>query len=161
MGCEEIRQILEESSAQELPALVRDHLGKCSGCYAHARDWRLVRAGFGALAEAEVPEAPLGFAARLARRLQDTAEPLRSGADYLEQAGRRFVYAALLFTLMLLLALVLPSTGPLRVSPTADFYFAQTEVTPAESDSILAPDFQDTHDAAPAKLTSEGEKGQR
>ncbi len=160
MRCEGTREILEESRTQEVPAAIKVHLASCSSCQAYAREWQVLRAGFRVLAEKQVPEASLGFSARLVRRLQDTADPLRSKVHYLEQAGRRFVYAASLLTLMLGLGLVLPSSGPLRGPTNADLYLAQTEVTPAENDPLLAPDWQDNRDAIPADPTSEGDKRQ-
>src|SRR3989442_15778311 len=114
MRCDEVRELLEELKTLELPAGVREHLAACAGCAAYARDWRLVRAGFVALAAEPVPEPSLGFAARLTRRLGEGVEGVKRTEQAFERAGRRMVYAALMLTLTVLLALVLPSSGPVR-----------------------------------------------
>ncbi len=161
MRCEEVQKILEEFETRKLPGVVREHLARCSGCEAYARDWRLVRAGFRSLAEEQAPVASLGFAARLVRRLGEAAEQHCLESVGLERAGRRFLYAAALLTLTLLLSLVLPSSGPVRGPATADLYRAQTEVATAGNDPIFAPGLQDNHGAAPASLTGEGEQEQK
>jgi len=138
--CEEVREILVESKPQEIPAPVEEHLSACAGCQEYARSWRLVSAGFEVLTEERVPDASLGFAARLVRRLEEARQGFGSGAEIWERAGRRFVYAALLLTLTMLLALLLPSSGPLRESAAADLYVAQADIASAENDPVLSPE---------------------
>lgn len=160
MRCEEVRDALEELRAEELSPAVRAHLASCAACERYAEDWRLARAGLRALAREPLPEATLGFAARLARRLEETRELGRWGADFLEQAGRRFVYATLLVTLMVMLALLLPPSGPLGASE-ADLYPAVGEAVPPTADPIFADDSRDPAPAAPITSTEGGQKKQR
>ncbi len=139
MRCEELWEDLEElGGTDEFPALLREHLASCPACQSYARDWRLARAGLRLLAGEPLPELSVRFAARLARRLDGLAEVGRSSEQFLEQAGRRFVYASLLLALTVLLALLLPSSGPLRATTTPDLYFAGQEALTSESDPILA-----------------------
>ncbi len=138
MRCEELWENLEELGGTELPAPLRKHLTSCPACQSYARDWRLTRAGLRLLASEPLPEPSVGFAARLVRRLDGLAEVGRSSEQFLEQAGRRFVYASLLLALTVLLALLLPSSGPLRATTTPDLYFAGQEALSSESDPILA-----------------------
>lgn len=156
MRCEEARFRFEEAAAEGLSEAVRDHLAQCADCRAYAREWRLARAGFLALAEEAVPEASLGFATRLLRRLEERRQP----AEFLERAGRRVVYAGVLLALMLLLGLALPASGPLGGQAPAEFSLAQSEMMAAESDPVgvdLPPDFRDY---SPAKPAPEATKGQ-
>ena len=69
MDCKELRDLVSELWGGELPAGAREHLSKCAGCEVFWRDARLVQGGFRALAEEAAPEASLGFASRLVRRL--------------------------------------------------------------------------------------------
>jgi hypothetical protein len=133
----------------------------CPSCAAYARDWRLVYYGFRALAEEQAPEAPLGFAARLIRRLGDVRGSERAAAEFLERAGRRAVLATLLLTLTAVLALLLPSTGPLGGSAAADLALAQAEFAPAENDPIFAPDTQDNPGFAPARTPTGIARGKK
>ncbi len=157
MHCDEVRELLEELETREPTASVREHLASCAECRTYARDWRLARASFRALAAEPAPEPTLGFAARLVRRLDETAERRRAGAEFLERAGRRFVYATLCLTLMILLALLLPDSGPLRGPTTADLYMAQTDVVPAGSDPVFAGAFSESPSPPPANSTSGSE----
>ena len=160
MRCEEVREVLEEWRAEELSPAVRAHLASCAACEQYAEDWRLARAGLRALAGEAVPEATIGFTARLARRLEEAGGPGRWGAEFLEQAGRRFVYATLLVTLMMILALLLPSSGPLGASE-ADLYPAVVESVPPATDPIFADDSREAAPAAPLTSTEEDQTKQR
>ncbi len=71
--------------------------------------------GFSLLRQEEAPAPSLGFAERLVRQLGEMSR-VPSMADFFERVGRRFVYATLALTLLALLALALPSTGPVRSS---------------------------------------------
>jgi anti-sigma factor RsiW len=150
MRCEEVRKIIAEDWPEEAPAAVREHLAGCPACDALARDDRLVRAGFHALAAEPAPEPSWGFSTRLLRRLQES--PAQEGAEFLERVGRRVVYATFLLALTLLLALALPSSGPLRGPTTADLYLAQSEseVVTAGNDPILTGEFPENNGAVPA-----------
>ncbi len=148
MRCDEVRQVLEERG-NELPLTVREHLAACPECRAYAEGWKTMRAGFRVLAEEPVQEASFGFALRVTRRLEDLVNAGRSGKDYVENAGRRFVYAALLLTAMYVMAMLLPSTGPLRGPATADLYLAKTEALQTYRDPLFSADTADVLEAAP------------
>jgi len=161
MRCEEVRETLPDSAGEFSPQ-VNEHLARCPACQAYARDWRLVRAGFQALAQEPVPEASLGFAERLLRQLADPTSQRRFGEEFLERVGRRFVCASSLVTLLLLLGLLLPSSGPLRGPATADLYIAQPETTLLRNDPMLADDFSENPEVAPViPVTNGSEKGRK
>jgi hypothetical protein len=145
MRCDEVRRIIVEDWPAEVPAAAREHLRSCHGCATLARDYELVRAGLRALASEPVPEPSWGFSTRLLRRLQESSE--REGAEFLERVGRRVVYATLLLTLTLLLALALPPSGPLRGPTAADLYLAQAEVVTAGNAPIYTGESLETNGA--------------
>lgn len=161
MRCEEAREFLEELKVQELPAHLREHLSVCAQCAEYARGWPLVRAGFEALAAEPAPEPSLGFATRLLRRLGETAEELCSREGALERAGRRMVYIALLATLTVLLALVLPSSGPFRETAAQDLYLAQADFSAAGQDPVFAPDSRESIAASPESSAPRTTKGKK
>lgn len=161
MRCEEVRESLEEARVEHVPAPIREHLASCKGCEDYARDWRLLRAGWRALAEEPVQKASLGFVARLARRLEEAAETSSAAQEFLERAGRRVVYATVLLALIVLLILVLPSSGPLRGPATAELYLAEPGVIAARSDPIFTDEFPDNYPRAPVSLNGEGEKREK
>jgi len=136
MRCEAVREIFEEVRGEEIPAPAREHLSGCAACAAYARDWRLVRAGFQVLKQESTPEPTMGFAARLVRRL-DEAGKANPAEEFLEQVGRRVVYATFLLAFLLLLALVLPPSGPLRGPGVADLLSAGPEVTVAGNETVF------------------------
>jgi hypothetical protein len=108
------------------------------------RDARLVQAGFRTLAEEAVPEASLGFASRLVRRLHEWQEK-GARSEFFETVGRRFVYATLALTLALLLSLVLPTSGPVRGVAGADFLGLQSNGQSAQPD-VIGGDLGDSRD---------------
>jgi hypothetical protein len=98
----------------------------------------------------EAPEPSLGFADRLVRQLGEmTKAP--SVADFFERVGRRFVYATLALTFVALLALALPSTGPVRSLSAADIQFPAQEALVAYSDSMDDIGLQEAPEVAPAE----------
>lgn len=157
MRCEEVRFRFEETSPEALSEEVREHLAQCADCRAYARDWRLARAGFLALAGEAVPDPSLGFATRVLRRLEESLEP----AQFLELAGRRMVYAGLLLALMLLLALALPASGPLRGPTTAELYWAQPDTTTLTSDAIFPDESLDGRELKSQAPEANGAEGKR
>jgi len=147
MDCKETRDLVIELWGSELPAEAREHLSKCAGCEVFWRDARLVQAGFGALAQEAAPEASLGFASRLVRRLQEW-EAIGARSEFLETVGRRFVYATLALTLAVLLSLALPTSGPVRGVAGADFLGMQSPSQAAQPD-VLGGDLGDSRDLTP------------
>jgi len=154
MRCEDIRQSMEELPAGEVPAAIQEHLDACSDCRAYGRDLDLVGMGFQELRDEEVPEASLGFATRLVRRLGEAAGA--AAPDFFEKAGRRVVLATLVLTLTLLLALAWPAAGPLRGGAAMDLAMVQAEFTPHEDDPLFSSDYQDSPEVAPAGLPAPG-----
>ena len=157
MRCEDARTILVEVEGGERSAALREHVAVCPACRAYANDLEGLRIGFRALAAQSVPEPSWGFAARLVRRL-DVEERSR-GADFLEQVGRRVVYAAGLLTLLLLLALVLPASGPLRGPTASELYWAQPDTATLANYSILPDETLESRELNSPAPNSSGGKG--
>ena len=151
MDCKELRDSVSELWGGELPAEAREHLSKCAGCGVFLRDARLVRAGLRALAEEAVPEASLGFASRMVRRLQEWEEK-GARSEFFETVGRRFVYATLALTLALLFSLALPTSGPVRGVAGADFLGFESHNQVSQAD-VIGGDFGDSHDLIPGGPT--------
>ena len=147
MDCKATRDLVIELWGGELPAEAREHVSKCTGCEAFWRDGRLVQAGFRALAEDPAPEASLGFASRLVRRLHQWEE-VGARSDFFETVGRRFVYATLALALAVLLSLALPTSGPVRGVAGADFLGLQSPGQAPQPD-VLGGDLSDSHDLVP------------
>ncbi len=135
MRCDDVRERLDGLwNGKETPE-VRQHLAQCAACAQYIRDLGLVRAGFQVLKREPVPEPSLGFAERLVRQLGELTSP-PSVVEFFEQIGRRFVYATLALTFLTLLALTLPSTGPIRGQATPDQLMPAQEATLARADPI-------------------------
>lgn len=128
MGCDKVRETMMETGEDALDARTREHLATCRECQTCARDWSLLRTGFRSLAEEAPPEPMLGFSTRVMRRLEQAASG-RASEVALESVGRRFVYGAILAALTLILALVLPRSGPVRAPVSAGIYSVQQDVT--------------------------------
>jgi len=139
MRCREIQEALDEFNGIEATVFLREHLDRCRSCRSYAESRRLVRAGFKALAEEPVPEASVGFAARLVRSLEETVGRVDPAREFLERAGRRAVYASLVLAMTVLLGLLVPSWSPLRGSSTLELSPAP-QLQAAESDPIFADD---------------------
>ena len=161
MHCRQVQAVLDELKPGETPAQVLEHLAGCSACEEYARGWRQLRGGFRALAVEEVPEPSLGFPARLARRLGQAADESRLGAEFLERVGRRFVYATALLMLTVLLAWVLPSSGPWRGPATPEVYLAQPEIASLGSDPVFSEGSPDSPDDVLVNTPPKGENTQR
>ena len=161
MRCEDVRTILEEGPTAELSPPVREHLKVCRTCAAYARDWRLVAAGLHELSREPVPEASWGFAARVVRRIEEATAILRPRPEFVEQVGRRFVYATLMLTLILLLGLLLPSSGPLRGPAATEYYLVRPETVSARAEVALGEEFPDLQEAMPLTFTGGSERGDR
>jgi hypothetical protein len=135
MRCDVVRERIEEGI--ELPAGIQAHLTSCSACADYVRRWELVHAGLVALRKEEPPQASLGFAERLVRRLEGARADSQKGQQFIVEAGRRVVYATLLVALMFVLGLVLPSSGPLRTPQAAESFLSQPEVATITPDQII------------------------
>jgi len=119
MRCDDMRDRLDDLWEGEETAEVREHLTQCASCARYRRDLRLVRAGLLLWRREEAPAPSLGFADRLVRQLGEMSKA-PSLADFFERVGRRFVYATLVVTFLALLAMAVPSTGPVRGLTAAD-----------------------------------------
>ena len=150
MRCKEVRRRLLKAEDLGRPPALEVHLQGCPVCAAFERDWGQLRAGLQRTAQDPVPEPSLGFTTRLAVRLQAAVAEQGAGALFLERAGRRSVYAALLAAFLLVLAVLLPGSGPLRAPSTADIYLAEPEAVAAHDYPIFPGQSFDTDYQFPA-----------
>jgi hypothetical protein len=158
MHCEEWRDHLVELWGEGLTPEMERHASECAECRRQLRDQRLIVAGFRSLRLEPVPEPSLGFSERLTRRLAEVGS--RSGvSDFFELVGRRFVYATLALTFLALLALVLPSAGPVR-GVSADLLMPSQEITQARLDPLSESSLTEVSEEAPSGAADvpEGEK---
>lgn len=132
MRCKEIQKIAWENSQAGLmdnkvqyDASVQRHVESCVSCRAYVKDLAMLQAGFAVLARDAAPKPSWGFADRVLRRLNE--ERARKAPEFLESAGRRVILATLVLVFTLLLAMILPSSGPVRHKPTMESYWSQTE----------------------------------
>lgn len=134
MRCDVVRKILGENLGT--PPALATHLASCSSCAEYARHWELVRTGLVALGKEEPPEASLGFAERLRRRLEQARAESQTRQQFIVQAGRRMVYATLLVALILVLGLLLPPSGPFRSPGVAETFLAQPQAVVSDNQDI-------------------------
>lgn len=160
MRCKNLRDRLDEIWAGEIPATMLEHLSRCPECARYAREVRMVQSGFVALAKEPVPEPSLGFAERLVRRLEEAKGWATQGESY-ERVGRRFVYATLLVTLILLLALMLPPSGPIRGVTTSDLLMSEPDTASLRADPIGTESWRELPDVTPAPAPMEKREGVR
>jgi hypothetical protein len=144
MRCDAVRQIVEEGVTMT-PA-VQVHVESCSGCKEYLRKWETVHAGLVAIRGEAPPEPTIGFTARLMRRLENAPAEFPFGQQFIDQIGRRAVYATLMVVLMLALILALPSSGPLRSSGISESVLVQTQVAALASEQVLGVDGVDLGD---------------
>lgn len=137
MRCEDVRDRFDTLWEGPPPAEVGEHVRQCAACARYVRDLRQVRAGLHLWKREEAPEPSPGFAERLVRQLGEISKA-PSVADFFESIGRRFVYGTLALTLLALLALAVPSTGPVRGLAAADIQVPTQEASLAVSDPIGA-----------------------
>ena len=145
MRCADLQERLDNLWEGELSPEVRQHLARCAACERYVRDLRLVRAGFRVLKGEAAPEPSLGFADRLVRRWGELSKQPSAG-EFFEQVGRRFVYATLALTFLLLLVLALPPAGPIRGQSTADLLVPAEETALVPSDPLGVSNVQDVTD---------------
>jgi hypothetical protein len=149
MHCDDIRDQLDKLWDGQALGEIRQHLASCAACSSYHRDLRLVRAGFSLLRQEETPAPSLGFAQRLVRQLTEVSK-VPSVADFFERVGRRFVYATLALTLLAILALAVPSTGPVRALTVSDIQVPAQEASLANSDPMGESLPQESPGVAPA-----------
>lgn len=149
MLCDDVRDRLNVLWEAGQPPDVGQHLAECAACVEYYRDLRLLRSGFHLLQREQAPEPSLGFAERLVRQLGNLSRA-PSVAEFFERVGRRFVYATFVLTLLTLLALVLPASGPVRSLAAGDIQVPVKEASLLYSDPIGETGLQDNPDQAPA-----------
>ena len=158
MRCDAVRQIVEDG--MDRPPAVAAHLESCSGCKEYLRKWETLRAALIALRAEDPPEPSIGFTTRVMRRLGDN--PAELGQQFIDQIGRRVVYATLMVALMLLLMLMLPPSGPYRSSGVSESVLVQPQVATLSNEQILGVDGADNGDqmvSSPAPATSDTSGG--
>ncbi|MGH9469863.1 MAG: anti-sigma factor family protein [Terriglobia bacterium] len=111
MRCETVRRMLDD--CESVPSLAREHLERCADCAAYAREWGTLSAGFHLLAQDSLPEPSWRFSERVLRRLNEQ-RARESSPEFVESAGRRVVLATLALFFALILAMLLPASGPVR-----------------------------------------------
>lgn len=149
MRCDDIRQQFDRIWEGEPSPEFRQHLEHCPACGRYASDMRLVRAGLRVLKQEAAPPPSAGFAERLTRQLRELRRQ-PSVSQFFEEAGRRFVYATLVLAFLMLLALALPATGPVRGQATADSLTPAQEATLLRSDPLGEISSEDVSDALSA-----------
>ncbi len=147
MKCDEVRVILEESQERNVPEAAQSHLASCADCAQWWRDWQMLEKGFRLLSMDKGPEPSWGFSERLVRRLGESVENVRAGADLLERAGRRVVWATLALTLTAVLALVVPSSGPVRAATEPEYLLVQPLSASNQNSHVV--DLETSEDSAP------------
>jgi hypothetical protein len=95
------------------------------------------------------------------RRIEEATAIRRPRPEFVEQVGRRFVYATLMLTLVLLVGLLLPSSGPLRGPAADDYYLVRPETVSARAEVALGEEFPDLQEAMPLTFTGGSERGDR
>jgi hypothetical protein len=161
MRCKDFQERLDELWEGVQAPEIQRHLAECKECGRYVREMQIVRSGFSVLKRESAPEPSLGFPERLVRCLGELSEA-PSVADFFESVGRRFVYATLVFTFLMLMALVLPSTGPVRGLAATDVLMPTQETAQVQVDPLGESSQQDIPDAmsgdAPAPPATKGMK---
>ncbi len=151
MSCDYLRERLDSLWEQGEAAEVTRHLAECRECAREYHDLRLVRAGFRLMKREAPPEPSLGFAQRLVRQLGELSRA-PSVADFIEQVGRRFVYATLVLTFLALLAIALPATGPVRGLTLSDVQLSGPEALVANADPFGDTNLQEPYEQEPEEV---------
>lgn len=159
MRCDDVRNQMELLWDGEQPSEVRRHLIQCAACARYYRDFRLVRSGLRLLKQDVPVEPSIGFAERLVRQLGEVRKAA-SLAEFIERVGRRFVYATLALTLLVLLSLAVPPMGPVRGLTATDVQVTTQEALLSYSDPMGAAGLQEAPDSSlapvPAPVGNEG-----
>jgi hypothetical protein len=146
MKCDEVQTILEESRNGIAPQEARVHLDSCADCTQWWSDWQTLEQGFRLLSRDEGPEPSWGFSERLVRRLGESVQGQRSG-ELIERAGKRVVWATLALTLTAILALVIPSSGPVRAASEPEYLLLQPQLASSQNYGLV--DVENSDDSAP------------
>ena len=144
MRCGKVRKGLLEVPAALLPAEFTRHVEACPDCANYDRDWQQLRTGLSAIAAEPVPEPTIGFSGRLLRRLQEATGDEWAVEVFLERVGRRFVSVALLATLLLVLALLVPRSGPVNSISAADSDPGRPEAVAAQNYPVFSGQLLDS-----------------
>jgi len=139
MRCDDFRMMVEEERADAVPELLRAHLEKCAACRSYAEDWGRVSEAFRAAAADPLPEPTFGFTDRLLRRLASPPGAERAAREFVERVGRRVAFATMLLATLTLLALGLPTSGPVREPASADL-MAQADQASNSNGIVFADD---------------------
>ncbi|MGH9403743.1 MAG: hypothetical protein ACRD2P_16775 [Terriglobia bacterium] len=131
MRCKEIKKIAWENGSGQLAAPVSRHIEGCASCRSYVEDMARLQTGLRALAREEAIEPSWGFTGRMLRRLNEEKARKSAPPEFLESAGRRVILATLVLVFTLLMAMTLPSSGPVRHEVTVDSYWSQTETASA------------------------------
>jgi hypothetical protein len=150
MRCKDFQERLDELWEGVQAPEIQRHLAECKECGRHVRDMQVVRSGFSVLKQEPAPEPSLGFSERLVRRLGELSEAPSVG-DFFESVGRRFVYGTLVLTFLMLLALVLPSAGPVRGIASTDVIMPAQETAQVQVDPLGESSQPDVPDAMPGE----------
>lgn len=163
MRCDAARQVLEEGL--ERPPAVQVHVNSCSDCKEYLRHWEMLHSGLVALQEEIPPEPTIGFTTRLMRRLENAPVDLRFGQQFVDQIGRRVVYASLMVALMLMMLLMLPSSGPYRSPGISESVLVRAQVAALSNEQVLGVDGVDNGDpadvATPSASSGTGARGSK
>jgi|GEM_PF-434839 len=154
MRCDAVRKTVEDGMART-PA-VQVHIESCSGCKEYLRKWETLQSGLVAMRDDEPPEPSIGFTIRLMRRLENASPEFQFGPQFIDQIGRRVVYATLMVALMLAMILALPSSGPFRSSGISESVFVQTQVATLANEQVLGVDGVESGDARDSSADSAG-----
>jgi hypothetical protein len=146
--CKNAQDILISGGAD---VRVTEHLQVCPVCQGFARDYENLQEGWHALTARPAPEPSWGFAQRVLRRLEELPAGADAEENFFERVGRRVVYAASFLALILLIALALPSSGPLRSPMPTELIVAQTDRLNAQV-PVFAEDAADSPEANPTPI---------
>ena len=158
MRCEETRRLLEDRAQDQLEASACEHLQNCRACQDYARDWGLLRTGLRVLSQEPVPRPSVGFLARLTRCLEEPTLPVRAAAQFWELVGRRVILVGSLLALTVVMALLLPPSGPWRSPAGLDLPVLQAGFV-SENDPVGPDDIGSTPSTIPSVLPGEDREG--
>src|SRR5487761_165290 len=128
MRCEKAQEWMEEAGEAALSGTARRHFEVCAACQSYAQDANELSAGLRLLAQELGPSPSWGFTARVLRQLGEIPARRLAASQLFENAGRRVVFATLLLIATLFLAMILPSSGPLRQRQQLDAFWPSTQV---------------------------------